>query len=64
MDFGTYLKWSKPDTTQVLVHIRESKDEDENEEVYEQEEDLECNDSRGSPSCDCDAHECDSACEL
>lgn len=42
--FGVYFEWSKPDTTQVSVHISESEDEDEDEEDYETREDLECGD--------------------
>ncbi|XP_012281155.1 Golgi resident protein GCP60 [Orussus abietinus] len=39
--FGVYFEWSKPDTTQVSVHISESEDEDEEDEDYDSREDLE-----------------------
>ncbi|XP_058800219.1 Golgi resident protein GCP60 [Phymastichus coffea] len=45
--FGVYFEWSKPETTQVSVHISESEDEDEDEEDYETREDLESGDING-----------------
>lgn len=45
--FGVYFEWSKPETTQVSVHISESEDEDEDEEDYESKEDLESGDITG-----------------
>ncbi|OXU22332.1 hypothetical protein TSAR_008639 [Trichomalopsis sarcophagae] len=45
--FGVYFEWSKPETTQVSVHISESEEDDEEEEDYETKEDLECGDNTG-----------------
>ncbi|XP_053975005.1 Golgi resident protein GCP60 [Hylaeus anthracinus] len=39
--FGVYFEWSKPETSQVSVHISESEDEDEEDEDYISKEDLE-----------------------
>lgn len=39
--FGVYFEWSKPESSQVSVHISESEDEDEDEDEYETREDLE-----------------------
>lgn len=50
--FGVYFEWSKPETTQVSVHISESEDEDEDEEDYESREDLECGDITTPPKSD------------
>ena len=45
--FGVYFEWSKPNTTQVSVHISESEDEDEDDDDYETRTDLESGDLTG-----------------
>lgn len=39
--FGVYFEWSKPESSQVSVHISESEDEDEEEDEYVLRDDLE-----------------------
>ncbi|XP_033335440.2 Golgi resident protein GCP60 [Megalopta genalis] len=50
--FGVYFEWSKPETSQVSVHITESEDEDEDEDDYVLREDLESGVSNGSVQSD------------
>ncbi|KAL7292196.1 hypothetical protein TKK_0014150 [Trichogramma kaykai] len=49
--FGVYFEWSKPETTQVSVHISESEDDDD-EDDYESREDLETGDASETPMSD------------
>ncbi|XP_076299675.1 Golgi resident protein GCP60 [Lasioglossum baleicum] len=46
--FGVYFEWSKPETSQVSVHITESEDEEEDDDDYVLREDLESGVSNGS----------------
>lgn len=49
--FGVYFEWSKPDTTEVSVHVSESDDElDENEVENEDDEEITCVDDLESGS--------------
>ncbi|KZC13457.1 PREDICTED: Golgi resident protein GCP60 [Dufourea novaeangliae] len=50
--FGVYFEWSKPETSQVSVHISESEDEDEEDEDYVLREDLESGVTNGSVQSD------------
>lgn len=49
--FGVYFEWSKPDTTEVSVHVSESDDElDDNEVENDEDEEITCVDDLESGS--------------
>ncbi|XP_078045617.1 Golgi resident protein GCP60 [Augochlora pura] len=50
--FGVYFEWSKPETSQVSVHITESEDEEEDNDDYVLREDLESGVSNGNVQSD------------